>query len=333
VYKNYSHRFALHPTKVQELLNITSTERKRWTDEEKLAVDHYDTFNKWGKTIEYPMYDAFEISKLTRDTIELWRKEHKTKIRENRKVASKKSVETLKRNKSIKREFYEKEWKQLLSQWFKTKGELGATLQLSFWTVWLSRWAKEFQLKASRARTKGDEYNLLKEQYYQLKNDAMELLVRSPYTKLSFYCPLLPHKIINLQFCSNHYGLWCELREFGYIGKWEFFENNRKDICKCDNCTFDQVNDYYSLYYLSVESNELADFRFSFHIPYPIGKSFLPPKHTLNKINHEEQEGMFRFGRTLFDDEKVIFTEKEVLKHFNEGRQKFLLYFSRDMQA
>jgi hypothetical protein len=327
MYKNYSSRFALHPTKVQELFNITSTERKRWTGERKLKVDHYDSFQKWGKTIEYPMYDAFELSKLSQETIELWREEHKTKVRENRKKASKKPVETMRKNQDIRREFYDSEWKKLLRQWFKTNSELGATFQLSFWTMWLSRWAKEFQSKACRAKTKGNEYNQKKEQFYQLKNDALALLVLSPYTKLSFYCPPSPHKIFDLQFCSNHYELWCSLREFEYIPKWEFFEDYKNVISNCNDCTFSQVDHYYSLYYLSVESGEFPEFDFSFHTPYPIGEVFFPPKDTLNSVLHEEQEGMFRFGRTLFDDEKIIFTEKEVLKHFNEARQKYLLYF------
>ena len=54
VYKNYSSRFALHPTKVQELFNITSAERKRWTGERKLKVDHYDSFRKMGQNHRIP---------------------------------------------------------------------------------------------------------------------------------------------------------------------------------------------------------------------------------------------------------------------------------------
>lgn len=329
MYKNYSYRFALHPTKLQDILDITSTERKRWTSEGKLKVDHYDSFYKWGRDNGFPMYDAFEISKITAETIEVWRSEHKKNVRENRKNAIERSISTRKRNQVIQRKFYEKEWKEMLSKWFKVNGELGVTLQLSFWTVWLSRWAKEFQSKSFRARTRGVQFNNKKEQFYELKNDAMELLMRSPYTKLSFYSPHSPHKIFNLQFCSNHYSIWCDLREFEYVGKWDFFQMYEKAITSCPGCAFDQVADYYSLYYLSVNSVELEDFRFSFHIPYPIGKNIFPPQHDLEKVFHKEQEGVFRFGRSLFEEEKIIFTEKEVLNHFNEARDKFLLYFPK----
>ena len=43
---------------------------------------------------------------------------------------------------------------------------------------------------------------------------------------------------------------------------------------------------------------------------------------------HEEQEGMFRFGRTLFEEEKVVFKMKEVMKYFNEAMKKFDLYLN-----
>jgi hypothetical protein len=52
----------------------------------------------------------------------------------------------------------------------------------------------------------------------------------------------------------------------------------------------------------------------------------LPLKDNLPRVHHTEQEGMFRFGRSLFEEEKIVFKEKEVLKHFQEAVQKFSLY-------
>ncbi|MFD2616081.1 hypothetical protein ACFSTF_01910 [Terrilactibacillus laevilacticus] len=45
------------------------------------------------------------------------------------------------------------------------------------------------------------------------------------------------------------------------------------------------------------------------------------------KIVHEEQEGLFRFGRLLVEDEKVIFSMKNTVEHFNAAIRKFDLYF------
>ncbi|MEH6892546.1 hypothetical protein V7024_23380 [Bacillus sp. JJ864] len=44
--RKYPHTFSIHPTKLEELLNITKAERKRWTDEGKLSVSYYDSFHK-----------------------------------------------------------------------------------------------------------------------------------------------------------------------------------------------------------------------------------------------------------------------------------------------
>ncbi|WP_062105493.1 hypothetical protein [Bacillus niameyensis] len=328
LFRKYSSHFALHPSKVEEYLAITSTERKRWTEDGKLIVDHYIDLNKWGKKLKVPMYDAIAVLKISTGIIESWRYEHNLEVHNNRLQTAKKSAETRKRNLEISIDFFENHWKRLLASWFKQNSQLGATLQLSFWTVWINRWAKEFQIRALNARTKKGEYLDKKEQYYGMKNEAIKLLVLSHYTKLSFYRPPSPHKTLHLHFCPLHFELWCSLREFDYLSKWEFFELYKKDIIKCVNCLYEKSNDYYSLYYLSIQKDNLQDFSFSFHIPYPIGKSFLPAKHELPKVGHEEQEGIFRFGRTLLKDEKIIFTEKAVVKNFEESLRKFNLYFS-----
>ncbi|GAB3057453.1 hypothetical protein [Virgibacillus ainsalahensis] len=333
VYKIFSSHFSIPPAEVEDLLSISAAERKRWTSEGKLVVDHYESLTKWGRHLEYPMYDVYALSKLSKVSIDIWREEHHLAVRKNRQKAGKKSVETKRRNTSIQRNFYENEWKSSLRKWFKDNPELGATLQLAFWTIWVSRWAKEFQAKALRARTKGAEYNLKKAQLYKLKNESLELLMLSPYTELSLYRPAFPHKVFNLYFCPDHYNRWCDLREVDYIGKWDFFEMYQKDIEACSGCRFDKINDYYTLYHLSVNSNELGYFHFSFHTPYPIGKKFFPPKHELEKVIHGEQEGIFRFGRELMEIEKIIFTEKEVVKRFEEARKKYMLYFSSVKKA
>ncbi len=85
---------------------------------------------------------------------------------------------------------------------------------------------------------------------------------------------------------------------------------------------------YYSLYFLEVMDDRIPEYRFSFHIPYPIGKEFFPPKQALKNVVHAEQmDSIFRFGRALFEDEKVIYTEKTVRKQFQEAIVKYELYF------
>ena len=77
--------------------------------------------------------------------------------------------------------------------------------------------------------------------------------------------------------------------------------------------------DYYALYYLEIRTEQLPGTRFSFHIPYPIGATFLPPADNLPKVAHVERDGMFRFGRALIDEEKIIHRERAVLAGFESA--------------
>ncbi|WP_242225387.1 hypothetical protein [Bacillus cereus group sp. BfR-BA-01380] len=318
--RKYPDIFSITPAKLEEFLNITKAERKRWTNEGKLSVSYYESFHKWGKTHVYPMYNLYQVNKLTQESINLWRENYKEHIAKSRKKATKKAVQTRNQNKAITREFYEKEWKSLLKKWYKDNALIGATLQLAYWTMWVNRYAKEMQIKQLNAKSKSEEYKLKKETFYAYKNVALKLLFTSPLTTVSFYRPLHADKISNLFFCDHHFELWMLEREYEYITKWDFFYSHQKDIYKCKNCNYNPIKDYYSLYFISVEIESVY---FSFHIPFPLGSDFLPSPNKIVAIQHEEQEGLFRFGRALLEEEKIIFKEKSIIKYFEEAILKY----------
>lgn len=325
IYKKHASKLGMHPNQVEEYLNITKTERLRWTSQGRLVVVERVSFKKWGKELEYPLYSTYHIRNLNLKIINRWREEHQRKIKENRMQAIKKAQQTRIENNQLHKDFYEHQWKAMLADWYKNNGKLGASLQLSFWTMWISRWAKEYQRKAFTAKKNAEEYLAKKELLYALKNEAIQRLTLSPYASLSFYQPLNPEKITHLEFCSHHFDLWkLDREEYGYLSKFDFYYNNEAAINNCDLCEVDIDEDYYSLYYLAIG---YQDYHFSFHTPYPIGLDYLPSKESLPSISHEEQEAMFRFGRPLFEEEKIIFTEKEVIKHFNEAIVKYDMYF------
>ncbi|WP_257348931.1 hypothetical protein [Pseudalkalibacillus decolorationis] len=328
IYQQFPDEFGAHPSTVEMDLNITKTERLRWTEQKKLKVIRYSSFNKWGSTHLYPVYDAYQLKTLSQVKIEKWRAQHKRRVEQNRKKAARKAIETRKQNQILQRAFYENEWKSMLKQWYILDGKLGSTLQLAYWTTWISRWAKEYQLKARNARTKKGQYEEKKRLFYEMKNDSLQRLILSPFSSTSFYQPTYPDKITYLQFCPHHYDMWCIEREFDYISKWDFYKSEQSEINECPECTVEIEKDYYSLFYIVIQSELLKEFRFSFHTPYSIGQPFLPPVTSLPQVSHQEREGLFRFGRTLIEDEKIIFTEKEVLKNFKKAMQKFELYFS-----
>jgi hypothetical protein len=326
LYQEYADTLALHPTKLEQILGITPTERKMWTEAKRLPVLEYRYFKKWGKTIEYPVYDRFRVYNITPQIIEKWRQANKEKTHQNRAKGAQRAQQTKKRNESARASF-KNEWKKLLASWHKIDPELAATFQLAYWTVWVSRWAKEYQSRAVRAIKNQHEYRAKMDKFYEKKNQAIELLLNPPFKSIAFYRPESPDKI-TLHLCDYHYEMWRDERSMaGYIDKWNFFNIYKKEILKCGECDYHADRDYYSLFYLKVKDPRIPEFKFSFHTPYPIGKDIFPAINKLPAVEHVEQDGLFRFGRPLFNDEKVIYREHDVLKNFNNAILNFNLYF------
>lgn len=327
IYKKYAIEFSLSPNDVENILEITKTERLRWIKEEKLKVVCYESLKKYGKIIKYPKYDSYQIYRISKEKIEKWREKHKFDVSKKRKDATNKGMETRNRNIKLQKEFYEIEWKKMLADWYRIDSTLGVTMELAYWTMWVSRWAKESHIKSLSARTKKKEYEAEKVKFYQMKNEAIKRIIKSPFSTQSFYQPKNADKITHLQFCDDHYRFWVNIREFEYVSKWDFYNYHKNEIQKCNRCIVEVVKDYYSLFHVSVQHEELKDYRFSFHTPYPIGQKFFTDKKNLPKVVHEEQEGLFRFGRPLFKEERVIFSMKNTVKYFEEAITKFDLYF------
>lgn len=107
-----------------------------------------------------------------------------------------------------------------------------------------------------------------------------------------------------------------------------FLDMHRGEMLKCKECCINIQNDYYSLFYISIQDDRIKDLKFSFHIPYSLGEEIFPKKEEIKRVEHEEQYGLFRFGRPLLGNEKIIYTEKFVLKKFNEALVKHRLYSS-----
>lgn len=325
LYDKYKDLLAIHPIQVEEMLGITKAERKRWNNS-KLKISYYDSFHKYGRYIEYPMYDYECITNISSSDIEKWREEHTKQTSKNRKDGAKKAVETRKKNKQVVKEFYDNEWISMLSQWKDVDIELYNTYQLAFWTMWLSRLAKSFQLKSYRSTKYKDLYNNKKEDYYKMKNEAIELLSKSKYCDISFYRPENPDKLW-VDFCDFHYNMWCDERHYIYMDKWDFYYTHTDMLNKCSECNIERNEDYYSLYYIELFTYKAPDFKFSFHTPYPIGKSIFGNPEILKQVEHKEnEEGLFRFGRAIDESEEVIFTEKRILKYFEKAKTSYKEY-------
>ncbi|MFD2672254.1 hypothetical protein [Marinicrinis sediminis] len=304
------------PVEFESKYNCTKTERQRWTEENKLPIVGYKR-SQYGN---YPLFNRYYIDRLNKEMIEQWRVAHKQKVSENRKKAVEKAKNTrlknieLNKKKAQARIEFEKNINKIRSKWdLEENSILSSTYDLAFWTVWISRWAKEHQCNG--------DYDA-KELFYEMKNEAMKQLVLSPYTSIAFYRPE-NHKKTTIDLCSMHYD------EYKYtdVDIKSYVDIYSEEIESCSYCIHYTERDYYSLYFIQIENENIPDISFSFHSPYSIGESYLPSPKLLEKVDketHRSSEGMFRFGRSLYNEEKTLFNEEYTQKNFRIALSKYM---------
>jgi hypothetical protein len=88
----FAFELAVPPWELETLLGCTTTERKRWTEEQKLPVLGYDSFRKAGSDHAYAVYDRRVILTLASSDIEAWRSEHQALVRKRRQAAAQAAV-------------------------------------------------------------------------------------------------------------------------------------------------------------------------------------------------------------------------------------------------
>ncbi|HEY4036466.1 MAG TPA: hypothetical protein VGL94_21115 [Ktedonobacteraceae bacterium] len=84
----FASELAVPPWELEELLVCTSTERKRWVEEGKLAVLDHRSFHKAGSDMVYPVFDRRVILTVSREQLEEWRAEHQAHVHERRKAGA-----------------------------------------------------------------------------------------------------------------------------------------------------------------------------------------------------------------------------------------------------
>jgi hypothetical protein len=174
---------------------------------------------------------------------------------------------------------------------------------------------KENQVKSLHAIKYHALYQQRRDTWYRRKNEALQVLVKTPFAHLTFYRPEEADKW-SLSLCDEHYEM---RKEYFYEDKWSFFAHYFAEIKQCTRCEFSVEKDYYSLYHIEISTALFPELPFSFHLPYPIGKTFLPSTKKLPKVEHTEQDGIFRFGRPLLEGEKILYREKDVEARFAQA--------------
>lgn len=316
--ETFQYELAVEPEELEELLGCTQTERIRWINEGKIPILKYNFFlDDRGNGWKYPLHERRFVFRLSQDKakIQKWRDDYEALIKQKRQIASQAATETRKRNKKARQDF-SSSWDGIKSEWRK-KGspEISAVLQLAYWTVWAERWAQENQLKIDKARTNDFLYSQRRDEWQERRNQAVELLCKTPWSKLFFYRPEGADRI-SFVLCKKHFFL---MWDSDFYTELEYFSYNRETVLKCPHCDYIEGKDYYSLYYLEIKTEQFPEFSFSFGTPYPIGKTFLPNPETLPKLYHIHRDEIFRDGRALLEQEKIVLRESDVLANFEKA--------------
>ena len=299
---------AVEPWELERLLGCTTNERKRWLADGKLTALEMRSISKHGRELLYPVFDRRSAHQLTQEDIERWRAEHTALVDMRRKTGARRASASRVENEQARKNAVA-QVERMLAEVQQENPGLAVVFRLAYWTVWASRWAKENQVRARDALKYHALYAQRREQWYARKDEALLVLARSPYACVTFYRPEDADKI-SLSLCDEHYE---EMRGGSYDGKWDLYAANKSAIKQCPLCELTIEPDYYALYSIEIVACARPDIRFAFHIPSALGRTFLPPSHTLPQVQHEErEEGMFRFGRRLGADEKILYREKDV---------------------
>jgi len=320
--KTFEEETGVPPVALEEILQCTKSERLRWQKENKLKIVGYDSF-KYGN---YPLFSLYQLNMLKPETIEKWREEHELEKRKHRIGQGEKAKKTKEKRNNEKQRILN-DLKEQKAEWYKTNYKLSATFELAYWTVWISRLAKEYQVKAYNCRAGNyEKYMNISKEFYEIKNTTVFSLVNSPYAELSIYFPENPDKY-SVHFCEEHLEMFRMERAcygYDYFSALDYFFMNQDEIEQCYNCDVKREKNYYTLYYLLIKDEHFPDIHFSFHIPYSIGLPKFGNPNKLPMVKHEEQDGMFRFGRPLIDEEKYLFIPAFVKKQFNKAMETYL---------
>lgn len=150
---------------------------------------------------------------------------------------------------------------------------------------------------------------------YQVKDQLINCLIAEnfmygqstkPYINLKAVIPYNADKVY-VYYCEEHN----EMRQIFEEMPQDFYFENKNMIDSCSNCHVSLEPNYYAFYYLSVNlPSGLTDF----HIPYPIGQSFMPKLTDLPKIKQSfNANGGYLFGREADKNEILLAANLDLL--------------------
>jgi hypothetical protein len=316
----------LTPWELEAALGCTRTERRRWVAEGRLPVCATVRLHlEGGRWVDVGLVDRRAVVSLASGAVETWRAEHRQLVSERRHLGICRGVERRAQTLTLQRQVLE-EVKQLQYGWLEQSGGdllVVAALTLAHWTSWSSRRAKWHRAEAAagmyrpnRRRPKGHWDQ--ERRWYALKDQALQLLAHTGWLEIRWYQPL---RLWIDELCAWHYEDWCEERVDLHTSFGDYVLEHEKELVRCSSCKRDPW--HYALYSLELRLPFQEETFYRFHVPYAIGKAYLPePKQLPRVVEVEASDGLFRFGRPLRDEEvatySALFVERQFLRALSE---------------
>lgn len=319
VYSKYMNIFSLKSNEVEEVLNKNKSYITWLKKQEVIKMDRCEDIYKYGKNLRVAYWNAKDLYELADDLKRM--NELEQKHSNEKELAKQAGIEkqkaTRKKNDKIRKE-HEKQQQDLFKKWEGINKSAAPYFELAFWTMWMSRWAKVHITKYKD--TNDMAYKFQADEYYENKLKALKILVNSPYVVMNLYHPANAD-YINIDLCDLHKEEWQSGRGFltAYSVR-DYYKENEYEIEDCPHCFVDISKNYYSLFHIKIKVDGIED-KFSFHLPYSKGLDIFTDTDYPVEAGVLEGEGLFRFGRAVGKNEKIIYTESYVKKKFEKALQ------------
>lgn len=313
---------------VEQVLGITATERKRWTEEGKLQYNgkSIGVYTPW-KNVSVDLYDRTLVDSITQTQIDEWRADHKREISEKRKRAAKKAVKTRAENKKIEKTNNEK-IEKILNKYGRKNC---AIIKMLYFLATISDIADEYAESGERG-----EANEL----YLYKNETLKMLLENEEELFDVSLYMSDEVKRNVNLCPDHYEMfkedwnmmWGRERFCKYDLINYYYQHNK--CWNCKECEEEIDKDYYSLYKIKFE---LGEYKALFNLPYPLARKYLPSKYCndnmkiLSKLentkNSDECCYELNLKRKVSSSNKHYSDasfEKDCIRQFEKSRQEYL---------
>lgn len=295
----------MRPLEVEQALGITARERLKWTKDGRLPTDGTDSFRKGGVTITFSLHPFASIAAINPGTVEKWRREDKDATKAARSSGAKKAVGTRARNDETRKSVRDSIDKMAREASLHVLSPVAVPLvKLAFLTTICSRWAKS-------RRDKGDRNG--EAEFYDLKDRGLKVIYRQPWSTVQFIPSEVPR--INAQLCERHRSDFRDDRRAYQSSFPEWIEDNAHVVRKCDACSYHEDRDYYGLYEIRMVVGKAE---FCWHIPYSLGREWLPGKREIeNAPARDNEDGIFLFGRPINDEEMIVWKPEKLVEEMN----------------